>query len=64
MKTLISKISTRILGWDIRFNCNYDRYRGALASTVYKIFDKHTGSEIGSGINVTKKFNRRKVYAR
>ena len=60
MKTLISKISTKILGWDIRFNCNYDRYRGALASTVYKIFDKHTGS----GINVTKKFNRRKVYAR
>ena len=61
-------------------NCGYDGYQRALASMIYKAFDKKTGSQtIATGKTrlsveeqlaqelhklVTKKFNRRKVYAR
>ena len=34
--------------YEIAGNCGYDEYQSALASIVYKIFDKKTGS----GINV------------
>ena len=57
---------------EIAKNRNYDGYQRALASMVYKFFDKKTGS--GVSINeqlaeelhnpVIKKFKRRKVYAR
>ena len=52
-------------------NCGYYGYQRALASKVYKFFDKETGS--GMRVNeqlaeewhkpITKKFKRRKVYA-
>ena len=68
-------ISDKILkdrAYEIARNCNYDGYQKALASMVYKFFDKKTG--LGGSVNeqlaellhkpVTKKLNRRKVYAR
>ena len=68
-------ISDKILkdrAYEIARNCNYDGYQRALASMVYKFFDKKTGS--GISVNeqlaeklhrlVTKAFKRRKVYAR
>ena len=58
--------------YEIARNLNYDVHQRPLASTVYKIFDKKTGS--GESLNeqvteelhkpVTKKFKGRKVYAR
>ena len=58
--------------YEIARNRKYDGYQRALASMVYKFFDKKTGS--GASVNeqlaeevhkqVTKKFKRRKVYAR
>ena len=57
---------------EIARNHNYDGYQIALASMVYKLFNKKTGS--GRSVNeelaeelhkpVTKKFKRRKVYPR
>ena len=57
---------------EIARNHGYDGYHGPLLSMVYKFFDKKTGS--GVSVNkqlteelhtpVTKKFKRRKVYAR
>ena len=57
---------------EIARNCKYDGYKRALASMVYKFFDKKTGS--GISVNeqqaeklhksVIKKIKRRKVYAR
>ena len=57
---------------EIPGNCGYDGYQRALASMVYRFFDKKTGS--GVGLNeqlaeelhkpITKKFKRRKVNAR
>ena len=57
---------------EIAKNCGYDGYQRALASMIYKFFDKKTG--LGASVNeqlaeelhkpVTKKFKRRKVYAR
>ena len=56
--------------YEIARYCNYDGYQRALASMVYRFFDKKTGA----GINVNKrlaeelhkpvikKFERRKVY--
>ena len=68
-------ISDKILkdrAYEIARNRGYDGYQRALASMVYKFFDKKTGS--GASVNeqlaeevhkqVTKKFKRRKVYAR
>ena len=68
-------ISDKILkdrAYEIARNRKYDGYQRALASMVYKFFDKKTGS--GASVNeqlaeevhkqVTKKFKRRKVYAR
>ena len=57
--------------YEIARNCNYDRYQRALASMVYKFFDKKTGSGISvneqpaeeSHKTVIKKFIRTKVYA-
>ena len=51
---------------------NYDGYQRALASMVYKFFDKKTGSRISVNEQlaeelhkpVSKKFKRRKVYAK
>ena len=40
-------ISDKILkdgAYEIARNCGYDRYQRALASMVYKFFDKKTGS--------------------
>ena len=58
--------------YEISKNRNYDGYQRALASMVYKFFEKKTGS--GISVNeqlakelhtpVIKKFKRRKVYAR
>ena len=58
--------------YEITRNRNYDGYQKALASLVYRFFDKKTGS--GISVNeqlaeelhkpVIKKFRRRKVYAR
>ena len=53
-------------------NRNYDGYQRALASMVYKFFDKETGSGISANEQLAKelhkpvieKFKRRKVYAR
>ena len=76
-------ISDRILkdrAYEIARNRGYDGYQRALASMVYKFFDKTTGSgaiatsKAGESVNeqlakelhkpVIKKFQRRKVYAR
>ena len=71
-KRTISDKILRNRAYEIARNRNYDGYQRASASIVYKIFDKKTGL----GINVkkqlaeelykpvTKKFKRRKVYAR
>ena len=58
--------------YEIAINGNYDGHQRALASMVYRFFDKKTGS--GISVNeqvaeelhkpVTKNFKRRKVYAR
>ena len=58
--------------YEIARNPTYDEYQRALASMVYKVFDKGTWS--GINVNeqlaeelrkpVTKKFNSSKVYAR
>ena len=66
--------------YEIARNRNYDGYQRALTSMVYKFFNKKTGSGVmttskaGVSVNeqpaeelhkpVTKKFKRRKVYAR
>ena len=68
-------ISDKILkdrAYEIARNRGYDEYQRVLASMVYKFFHKKTGS--GTSVNeqlaeelhkpVTKKFKRRKVYAR
>ena len=42
-------ISNKILkdrAFEIATNCNYDGYQRALASMVYKLFDKKTGSGV------------------
>ena len=68
-------ISDKILkdrAQEIARNCGYDEYQRALASMVYKFFDKKTGSRVSENEQlaeelhkpVTKKFKRRKVYAR
>ena len=58
--------------YEIARNCNNDRYQRAIASMIYKFFDKKAG--LAASVNeqlaeelhkpVTKKFKRRKVYAR
>ena len=58
--------------YEIARNLGYDWYHRALASMVYKVFDKKTGS--GASVNeqlakelhkpVTKKFKKRKFYVR
>ena len=58
--------------YEIARNCGYDRYQRELASMVYKVFDKQTWSALRADEQlaeelhepVTKKFRRRKVYAR
>ena len=58
--------------YEIARNCNYDGYQRAIASIVYKFFDKKTGSRMSVNEQlaeelhkpVIKKFKRRKVYAR
>ena len=68
-------ISDKILknrAYEIPRNCNYDRYQRALASMVYKFFDKKTGSGISVNKHLPeelhksaiKKFKRRKAYTR
>ena len=57
--------------YKIARNRGYDGYQRALASMVYRFFDKKTGSGIGLNEQlaeelhkpVIKKFKRRKVYA-
>ena len=79
-KRIISDKILKDRAYETPRNCNYDGYQRALASMVYKFFDKKTGSgatatsKTGLSINeklaeelhkpVTKKFKRRKVYAR
>ena len=58
--------------FQIDMNRNYDGYQRALASMVYKFFDKKTGLRVSVNEHlaeelhkpVIKKFKRRKVYAR
>ena len=71
MRTISHKI-LEDTAYEIARNCNYDEYQRALASIVYKFFDKKAGS--GISVNeqlaeklhkpVTENFKRRKVYAR
>ena len=57
---------------DIAKNCKYDGYQRALASIIYKSFDKKTGSGVSVNENlakelhkpVIKKFNRERIYVR
>ena len=68
-------ISDKILkdrAYEIARNCGFDGYQRALASMVYKLFEKKTG--LGISVNeqiaetfhksLIKKLKRRKVYAR
>ena len=68
-------ISDKILkdrAYDNAKNCGYDGYQGALASMIYKFFDKKTGSgmnineQLGEELHkpVIKEFKKRNVYAR
>ena len=60
--------------YEIAINCKYDRYQRGIASTVYKLFDKKTGSgentsvieELTQELRMPeiKKFRRRKIYAK
>ena len=58
--------------YEIARNCGYDGYQRGLASMVYKVFDRQTWSAVSADEQlaeklhepVTKKFRRRKVYAR
>ena len=71
-KITISGKSLRDRAYEFARNLNYDGYQRALASMVYKCFDKKTGSRISVNEKlaeelhkpVIKKFKRRKVYAR
>ena len=79
-KTTISDKNLKDRPYEIAINCRYDGYQRALASIVYKFFDNKTRSgeittgKAGVSVNeqlaeelhklVTKKFKRRKVYAR
>ena len=57
---------------DIAKNWKYDGYQRALASIIYKSFDKKTGSGVSVNENlakelhksVIKKFNRERIYVR
>ena len=70
-RTISGKI-LRDRAYEFARNLNYDGYQRALASMVYKFFDKKTGSRISVYEKlaeelhkpVIKKFKRRKVYAR
>ena len=71
-KTTISDKILKDRAYEIAGNCKYDAYQRALASIVYKFFDKKTG--LGVSLNeqlaeklhkpVIKKLKRGKVYAR
>ena len=71
-KRTISGKTFKYRSYEIAINRNYDGYQRALASMVYKFFDKKT--ESGMSVNeqlaeelqklVIKKFKRRKVSAR
>ena len=58
--------------YEIARNCGYDGYQRGLACMVYKVFDRQTWSAVSADEQlaeelhepVTKKFRRRKVYAR
>ena len=58
--------------YQIARNCNYDGYQRALASMIYKFFDKKKGSDITVNEQlveelhkpIIKKVNRRRVYTR
>ena len=79
-KRTISDKILKDRAYEIARNRKYDGYQRALASIVYKFPDKNTGSgatarrKAGISVNeqlaeelhkpVTKKFKRRKVYAR
>ena len=70
-KTISGKI-LKVKADEIARNHKHDRYQRALASMVYKFFDKKTGSRVNVNEQLTeelhkpviKKFKRRKVYAR
>ena len=70
-RTISGKI-LRDRAYEFARNLNYDGYQRALASMIYKFFDKKTGSRISVYEKlaeelhkpVIKKFKRRKVYAR
>ena len=70
-RTLSDKI-LKDRAYKIARNCKYDGYQRALASMVYKFFDKKTRSgvsvieQLAEELHkpVIKKFKRRKVYAR
>ena len=58
--------------YEIARNCNYDGYQRALASMVYKFFDRKAGPEISLNEQVAKELHKpviktiksRRVYAR
>ena len=57
--------------YEIAISCDYDGYQRALASMIYKLFEKKTGSRLSVKWAteelhkpVIKKFKSRKVYAR
>ena len=71
-KRTISDKNLKDRAYEIARNRGYDGYQRALASMVYKFFDKKTGSRISVNEQlveelhnpVIKTFKRRKVYAR
>ena len=71
-KRTISDETLKDRAYEVARNCGFNGYQRALASMVYKVFDKKIG--LGVSVNeqlaeelhkpVIKKFKRRKVYAR
>ena len=45
-KDLTKRKILKVITYEIAGNCEYNWYQGALACTVYKIFDKKTGSGV------------------
>ena len=71
-KRTISGTILKETAYEIARICGYDGYQRALASMVYKFFDKETGSDVSVNKQLPEElhkpliqnFKRRKVYAR
>ena len=65
-KRTISDKTLKDRDYEIARNCKHDGYQRELASMVYKIFHKETGSavSVNEKISIIKKNKKRQVYAR